>query len=631
MSTTDLTIFIRPPFDEEPVPPDLLRRAEVLNFQPVSTVSAAEIRVPRIRPGIFRGTIAPGTYEIRIDADTMASAPWRVPEWRVRVGGERQRLQLFMGQAGWRSYPIGYSLVPFRPPTVVGVVFETAPPTRTEADRLVPALVARFGFTCVPDSFAALRVGDRSVPRARGSILLMRGGLATHNPAEIECFVASSLNRDPTLAPPRVGVAVDLRPGSVKVLDRRFVLRHDRGRAAARASVEQNGAQWIRDLASAEGTVLFELPGGDHEKHLDVLEALRRSEEVVYAEPDLMSELQDADPLFARRWEGIPDAWQFLAGQDLPPLGSGNVTIAILDNNFPYNSAAGKIDHLQAPPNQVVDFRNFYDGPDPGGVADPLHGLKVYGVIAAETDGLGAEGVAPRTSIFIAERCAVLSNSYNDILLWLCGLTATVPGFSNASVPNPHPVDVICCAHTSGVPHTEAFGNTMQRIVTEGRIVQGAAKGAVVVYAAGNVAGDVSVKNGFADDPNTVAVANCAVDPYADESDPKKFSRVSLSNFGAAIDLCALGDQSYTLMPGGDGQWRGGGTSAACAAVAGAIGLLLTAFPEETITQIRSRLRYGARRVDPHQQDPNGVWLDDHSGYYGHGLLNVYQSMQERE
>ena len=26
-----------------------------------------------------------------------------------------------------------------------------------------------------------------------------------------------------------------------------------------------------------------------------------------------------------------------------------------------------------------------------------------------------------------------------------------------------------------------------------------------------------------------------------------------------------------------------------------------------------------------------GEWLDDHSGYYGYGLLNVYQSMQERE
>ena len=209
-----------------------------------------------------------------------------------------------MGQAGWRSYPIGYSLVPFRPPTVVAVVFETAPPTRTEAYRLVPALVARFGFTCVPDSFAALRVGDRSVPPARGSMLLMRGGLATHDPAEIERFVACFLGRDSTLAPPRVGVVVDLRPGLVKVLDRRFVMRHDRGRAAARASVEQNGAHWIRDLDSAEGTVLFELPGGDHDKHLDVLEALRRSEEVVYAEPDLMSELQDADadPLFARRW-----------------------------------------------------------------------------------------------------------------------------------------------------------------------------------------------------------------------------------------------------------------------------------------------------------------------------------------
>jgi subtilisin family serine protease len=168
----------------------------------------------------------------------------------------------------------------------------------------------------------------------------------------------------------------------------------------------------------------------------------------------------------------------------------------------------------------------------------------------------------------------------------------------------------------------------MYRIATEGRVVNGNAKGAVVVYAAGNYDADVSVNNGFADDENTVAVANCAVNPYVDPSDPKRFERVSISNFGSAIDLCALGDQSYTLVPGGDGQWAGGGTSAACAAVAGAIGLLLTAFPEETHAQILDRLRTGAERVDPNQTDPEGIWVGDHSGYYGHGLLNLLRSMQ---
>ena len=629
MMWTDLTIRIRPPFDEEPVQRALLRGG-VLNLRLDSPDCAAEIPVRRVRPGVFHAVVPDGIYEIAIDIDTMTFVPWCVPKWRVRVRGKRQRLQLFMGQREWRAYQIGNSLVPFRPPEAVAVVFETAPPTREQARALVDALVLKYGFAAVPDSFGARRVGDQYVPPARGSILLMRGDLAEHNPAEIEGFVAGFLHRHPALAAPRVGVAVDLRPGSVKVLDRRFVVRHELGTTAARASVEQHGGKWIRNLETGQGSVLFELSGGDHQKHLDLVEALRQAEQVVSVEPDLISELQDADPdpLFNRRFERIPEGWDFLADHQLPAFGSHSVTIAILDSNFPYDATDNKIDHQQAPRRQVVRFCNFYDGPDPGAIPDPEHGLKVYGVIAADADDFGAKGVAPRTSMLIAERCSVASISYNDLLLWLCGLKRVVPGFPDASSPNLHPADVICCAHSSGGPRSDEFSAAMYRIATEGRVVNGNAKGAVVVYAAGNYDADVSVNNGFADDENTVAVANCAVNPYVDPSDPKRFERVSISNFGSAIDLCALGDQSYTLVPGGDGQWAGGGTSAACAAVAGAIGLLLTAFPEETHAQILDRLRTGAERVDPNQTDPEGIWVGDHSGYYGHGLLNLLRSMQ---
>ena len=123
------------------------------------------------------------------------------------------------------------------------------------------------------------------------------------------------------------------------------------------------------------------------------------------------------------------------------------------------------------------------------------------------------------------------------ILLWLCGLKDVVPGFSAASAPNPHPADVVCCAHVSHAARSEAFSATMRRIVTEGRVVDDQPKGAVVVYAAGNDFSDVKVENGFADDPNTIAVANCRI------NDDETFSRVSSSNFGKAIDLCALGHQ----------------------------------------------------------------------------------------
>jgi subtilisin family serine protease len=179
-------------------------------------------------------------------------------------------------------------------------------------------------------------------------------------------------------------------------------------------------------------------------------------------------------------------------------------------------------------------------------------------------------------------------------------------------------------------PRSDEFSAAMQRIVTEGRCGDdGVKRGAFVVYAAGNDGHDVSVENGFADDPNTVAVANCEVVVGADTSDPSSYSRVPESNFGNAIDICALGAQSYSLDLLEDSNWRGGGTSAACAAVSAAIGLLLTAFPRETHAQIRNRLLSGAEPIDLDQRDPKGAWNEDHShsGYYGHGLLNVHKSM----
>ena len=92
-----------------------------------------------------------------------------------------------------------------------------------------------------------------------------------------------------------------------------------------------------------------------------------------------------------------------------------------------------------------------------------------------------------------------------------------------------------------------------------------------------------------------------------------------------SINVCPGNRVRYS----GDGIWTGGGTSAACAAVSGAIGLLLTAVPDETQGQIRARLESGARQIDPYQPDPNGEWIDDeHSGYYGHGLLDVFRSLQ---
>jgi hypothetical protein len=53
MATTDLTILIRPPFDEEVDQRDLLRRAEALNLQPVLPIRSPEILLACVRRVCF--------------------------------------------------------------------------------------------------------------------------------------------------------------------------------------------------------------------------------------------------------------------------------------------------------------------------------------------------------------------------------------------------------------------------------------------------------------------------------------------------------------------------------------------------------------------------------------------------
>ena len=510
--TTDLTIHVRPPFSEEPARPGRVAGDEILTLRRLPLPSA-EVRLSHPRPGLFRGHVAPGRYEVEIALGAFqASTGWSVPRWEGEITGETQRLQLFMGRSDWLAHQVGYSLVPFRPSRAIAIVFEKAPPSQSEAETLVTTLINEFnGLTASrldPD------LSGVPIRNARGSILIVAGDPSANDPASIESFVRNSLGRDNALTPPRVGVPVDLRPGRIKVLDRRFILRHRATRRDAQRVVDLVGGQWIRDLPTAKGTIVFALSGSDSAQHLTTLDDLRQDPDVLYVEPDLMCELEDADApvdaLFARGLETVPDARRYLEARNLREDGSPNVTIAVLDSQIPYQASRNRINHPQAPDNQVIDFRDFYDGPDPDDPRGVSHGLKVYGVIGAPYDDEGAEGVCRGASLVMAERPSVDSSSYHEILLWLCGLVDAVKGFKNASAENEYAADVVCCAHSSGLPLTSAFSDAMRRIVDEGRVttVDGvsAPRGALVVYAAGNASLDVSVANGFADGDVPVAV-----------------------------------------------------------------------------------------------------------------------------
>lgn len=616
MATTSLTVYVRPPLDRQPTPENSPGDDDSVFL--TSIASGAAHKLSSTRRGAFSGDVPEGHYRISVTLSRgPAASGWQVAARMVRVHGQRQRLQFFLGKPGWVTHRLGYSLIPFQLFEAIAIVFETEPLARRRSDDLLEALVLRFGF----DRMSTLdadpeRNANLEQVRLRGAVLLVKGNLLATDPAGIEDFVVAftSRVRSPAATPPRVGIPVDLRAGRLKVLDRRFVLSHREGYREAELLVAAASGKEIHRLGP-QGSVRFAFADGDPTAHMAALDPLGGNDDVRYVEPDLMSEIEDADPVYARTVERFPKAWDDLASVG-HRYGSAEVTLAILDRQLPYLPALNRVDHPEAPDDQIVDRRDFFASPDDPG--SDFHGLKVYGIIGAKAGGPDAVGVAPGVSMVLVERPALCCASYNDLLLWLCGLVSSVAGFQDATSPTGHPADIVCCAHASGVPLSSLFSDATTEIVNHSRMVDGGARGAVLVYAAGNFSSDVATANGFADDINTIAVANWQ-DAIGDPAGG--FEPAVDTNFGSAVNLCALGAESFTLYPGYPGEIRfwNGGTSAACAAVSGAVALLLTKHATDSYDEVVDRLEKGAR----------AIWSSPtYDSKYGHGLLDVGRSLK---
>ena len=149
-------------------------------------------------------------------------------------------------------------------------------------------------------------------------------------------------------------------------------------------------------------------------------------------------------------------------------------------------------------------------------------------------------------------------------------------------------------------------------------------QGVLAIAAAGN--------NNFDVTDISPAKINTVISVAAtDEEDVK----ASFSNFGHKVDISAPGVQTLslsanagnnTIVDGNPNVAVGtdymviSGTSMACPHVAGAAAVLISQFPNETIDEIRGRLRAGADAIDA--QNPDFI------GRLGAGRLNVLGSLQ---
>lgn len=404
---------------------------------------------------------------------------------------------------------------------------------------------------------------------------------------------------------------------------------------------------------------------------LDAAEALRKHPQVVYAEPNLLVQLElDAyapnDPLFNQvphlgliradeAWDRLDDVAVALRG------GSPAITVGVADPqgvapNHPDLTATltdgtGKLV-------ASVDFR-----------ANPMQAQTVAGLmgdhgtqcatsaVAAFDDNRGLPGVAPNCHLIgtqIRNRTDAVRMS--DLYLWMAGFDngSTDAGFP----PLPaRPADVITSSFGStGLALSNTMRDCFDFLTSYGRN----GRGCVVLFSLGN-SGYVDFTNptggAFRSWPTyekTIGVGssinlNPTNPATSSQADPAGATtgiatavdtRSLFSPFGATAllkpDLVSPSHTSYPSAGGaivdpitagvrvGTGNIDGcpgatvcndyaatfGGTSHSTPTVAGAVALILSANPNLTWIQVRDILRASSMRIDAAQANAVGLWQD---------------------
>ncbi len=320
---------------------------------------------------------------------------------------------------------------------------------------------------------------------------------------------------------------------------------------------------------------------------------------IEYAEPDrlLRPSLTPTDPMYNQQWHlfdatgGIraPGAWDRANGR--------GIVVAVLDTGVrPHadlvsNLVAG-MDFISDPLIAGDGTARDGDASDPGdgvsagycGAGTPAsssswHGTHVAGIVAATgNNGKGVTGVAFGAKVQplrVLGRCGGYTSDIADAIAWAAG--NPVAGIAN----NPTPARVI----NLSLGGSGACGSTLQNAIQAAR-----AKGAVVVVAAGNAAGDA----------NAATPANCA-GVVAVAATALSGGRASYSNTGSAVSLAAPGGDrgagilstlnSGTTAPSTDSYASYMGTSMAAPVVSGVAALVLSANPGLTPDQVAALLR----------------------------------------
>ena len=423
-----------------------------------------------------------------------------------------------------------------------------------------------------------------------------------------------------------------------------------------------------KGLVGVERTYVFRVTKTATENPIKLANRLMRYPNVLIAEPNVVVSTaplyRPKDELYSQQWHLHHQGGRNLAANSHIEVekawditrGSRSVVIAVTDDAFDLNhpdlQGMGK---LVAP----WDLKHRDGLPMPSQSYEN-HGTAVAGLAVAEETGSGVVGVAPGCSFMPIQTTGFLDDeSIEQLFDWAMNRGAAV---------------ISCSWSPAAVYFPLSFRqrNAINRAATQGRN----GKGCVVLFSAGNANRPLNGKvqelgwprnalrgvtqwlGGFAMHPDVITVsASTSLNRKAVYSNwGKHVSVAAPSNNGPpSMALPDVGQvQTGPLVKGSlaglgmttsdrtgtTGYSRSsytssfGGTSSACPVVAGVVGLMLSANPELSASDVKQILQDTADKIEDPNPDPQlGLAYGSydnrgHSLWFGYGKVNAYKAVK---
>ena len=629
------------------------------------------------RPGTYHALVPKGWYVLQMNGETaFGCAPPRI----IEISRKRSSVLLHLGPLSAKHYRLARSLIPFlTDPSSIGIAFNGVPPTGKTKDRALELLQFIDADTEGVSTSKEVETNKSASDQSHLSSDLfwrvkLRGLKSTdEKEKDIEKL------QDGLKGEARIGLLVWGPYTQSRLLDHRFVVKLAEGiaRDDIEAALREFNGRTVRKLASDGSLWLVSFAKYDLEINLKAIDVLVAQGMLQSGEPDYVASVSSDDlptdwpndSRYANQYvdaqgergnhgvQKIREAWRLLgegiSDSQIPQIGSSDIYLATLDQgirlneseiNCPASDGSSQISFcFDAATGKECDANGHELDTFPDGKRDH-HGMAVFGIVGACTNNANAElgiagdvaGVAPGIHhIVVKKPNPVGSVRYLDTLLWLAGIELSCPdvpdpeelGDHPCGWPKlPHPADIINCSHGEddlGQQLPTYADYTLDRLVNDGR----SGRGVVIVYSAGNNSQPIEDVRPMAADPRTLAIASCGTRPNG------LLERLQCSNFGNAVDICALGDSVPTIdvacedVPPPKIPCNFQCTSAAAPQVSGTVALVLSVSKNLQWNEVRDVLRESADRDVLDSSAPGCNWQGDRSYCYGSGRLNTCQAI----